>query len=184
MKHIITNQLAKAAKEKGFDEEVLSHYSEEGSLFDNDRLIWTANLEQGISIDEFYLKCNSLKSSGLYENLNIISAPTYNKLIDWIFEKVEQSNPKLIELLIPTLEHWYNLLKDCPLKYEFKGRLLAWFNLNSYYFHVDYSEVANMYDAHFQKGIDGYTNKPVDTPEKAEHNAILMIFKQLTETNE
>ena len=53
---------------------------------------------------------------------------TYHQLIDWVFDFKE------ITCVPCYLKFWYNMLKDSPLKHEFNGRLLDFFE--SQYLHL------------------------------------------------
>jgi len=127
---------------------------------------------------------------------------TYHQLINWVFKSLELlDNEEPVYCPITWIKEWYNLLKDCPLKYEFKGRLLEWFksthNVNimvrpsieeDYYgkYEVDVY-LMNDYATLLKTFIDNATRKKVpvlyDSEEKAEHEAILYVFKQLLYIN-
>ena len=111
-----------------------------------------------------------------------LNAPSYSQLIDWIFkynldfsEEVEEGTK--VWGMLEWLEFWYELLKDCPLKYEFKGRLLDWFNITGYeviisntYYHILSTK---------KEFINTFSTK---TKGVAEHEGIIKTFKLIKET--
>jgi len=107
---------------------------------------------------------------------------SYHQLIDWLFKC-----KFLIEFnRLKELEFWYNLLKDCPLKYEFKGRLLEWFRsinrhlyIEPYWINVeDIKELPEYCPWVIDEEMEG-AEEPVfyKTYSEAEHNGILEVFK-------
>lgn len=61
-------------------------------------------------------------------NVERYTLVTYHQLINWIFKSLELlDTDEPVYCPIKWIKEWYTLLKDCPLKYEFKGRLREWF---------------------------------------------------------
>ena len=100
-----------------------------------------------------------------HNEINFIAvAPTYYKLITWIFSEnnkvdcsvfAERAKKEELSIQIEWLEFWYNLLKDCPLKSYFIYELLKWFRNNDICFSI---------------------NKNVKDCEKEESNEIKKMF--------
>lgn len=129
-----------------------------------------------------------------YNNsVGIISAPSYKQTIEWVFSYVsttkktnidygenkstEGQESQSIRVRADWLEYWYELLKDCPLKYEFTGRLLSWFRQNKYVI-LETPTIADntfsIYKWEYGKGWQCLTT--VDYFESM-HDGILKIFK-------
>jgi hypothetical protein len=165
-KEIVTQEIAKVIKVKGYLKPAYNYYLD-GVLCKQ----YEFHVFEPISTEE---QIGKLKDK-------IFNAPTYHQLIDWVFEDAEKHinlNPKTTWGWI---EFWYNLLKECPLKYEFKGRLLEWFRDNN----ITLS-VTNLQDENYSalvidnKGsikLDGFTLW--NNYKEAENEGILEIFKFL-----
>ena len=165
---LVTFEIAKLAKEQGLKQNKLAHYySIEGTL---------EHEEMSIAI-------------------NYCDAPTYHQLIDWIFEQnnkvdcsvfVEQAPKKEIEIQRGWLKIWYDTLKDCPLKGEFKGRLMEWFRQLGYEIDIyrtmetiksyNYGVLVEYWGA---DGTDELSNMYYKDYIIAEHQSILHTFKHI-----
>jgi hypothetical protein len=172
---IVTFEIAKLAKEQGLKQGELAHYySIEGTL---------EHEEMSIAI-------------------NYCDAPTYHQLIDWIFEQnnkvdcfvfVEQAPKKEIEIQRGWLKIWYDTLKNCPLKGEFKDRLLIWFRCNGYELnnlgnhvniHTNGKSLALIEDDILVDSLDLVINNELKlitfkTYHEAQHQGILELFKHI-----
>lgn len=171
---IITFELAKILKEKGFDVKTPNYYTEDGELI----------------YDEFYEEEYLCDESPIYFN-----APTYHQLINWVFNslgdltkslKGSLAYPVLFNKNIEWLEYWYNQLKNCPLRYEFKGRLLEWFRKEGNLLTIFFSSRENWMLRITIKGQqlkDGIYGEDYITYERAENQGILEIFKLIKNEN-
>jgi hypothetical protein len=159
MNEIVEIKIAKIANEKGYKE-----YTDK--VYDLENLFTGAiNVGETIGDNELY-------------------APTYHQLIDWVFKIVKGAEALNIGN-VEWFEFWYDILKDCPLKYEFKGRLLKWFEQNNYILQPNLIEQFTEprkwgYELIYGSGEDiintdeEYT---YNTREEAENEGILKIFK-------
>ena len=100
---------------------------------------------------------------------------TYHQLIEWVFSEL---NENIIENNIQHLEFWYNLLKDCPLAYEFKGRVLEWFRILKYDLYINSMNTYFGYRISYNCNPSNAGNIG-DSYNDAEHKGILEIFKML-----
>lgn len=183
----------KKAKEKGFDEEC-NHVLDEGEV---NQLLYYQGDGSGVLTNS---DVNNTSTGDEYE----CTIPTYHQLIDWVFDSVKLLDvDEPVDCPIEWLEFWYNLLKDCPLKYEFTGRLLNWFRNNNLHLSVTAVFVKDscihrqIPFTYYDTKITGQTNKyPIvyssthseqcskiginyDTYEEAEDDGILKMFKLL-----
>lgn len=154
MKEYVTFEIAKIAKEKGYNQKQCDYY--------------------------YYKKSDNKirRSEHIDYKQDIIAAMSWNQLIDWIFESIKGSdNGSGNQYNNPIyLDFWYNHLKDCPLSYEFKGRLLEWFRKNNRILFITPRIATNQYII----GISNPYQLPPEnynTYEEAEHHGILEIFK-------
>ena len=164
MKEYVTFGIAKIAQKKGFIKGSNWIYVK-NSLTDNE--------------NAFYI-------NGLDED--IIEAPTWHQLIDWVFI-TEPNNKGVIttkigntRIAIERLEFWYNHLKDCPLSHEFNGRLLEWFRNNDIWFSINTNVLFIVSQIHFSSnGFKKDFEVILDTEsldyKEAEHKGILEIFE-------
>ena len=85
MEDIVTFEIAKKLKEKGFREECLAYYTTEYTLYNNvitltDDKYWHVS---DIDYEEFLLSHNSIK----YNNGNYVDAPTISQVLKWLREE-------------------------------------------------------------------------------------------------
>jgi len=123
-KEIITYKLAKTAKENGMP-----------INFKN----WIYTRYKGTEDEALYVSTvePNIKDSEVSDIRREVDA-TYHQLIDWVFQEVKWHKGKTKIELVNWLEFWYNLLKDCPLKHELRGRLLEWLEKNHCYIELSY----------------------------------------------
>jgi len=120
-KEIVTFEIAKLAKDKGFNNVPCCYYYVIGfsTIKENKELKFFERK------DEFgdVIGKHEVKSIGPGQP-HLALAPTYHQLIEWVFEK-KFMTPKLQHIYseFEWLEMWYDVLKDCPLKFEYKGRV-------------------------------------------------------------
>ena len=174
---IVIAKIAKIAKKKGYNENCNAIYSfkeltKEGKnmCIHGAALHGNTNLAGEINWDSDPIDWNP-------NEIYYISAPTYHQLINWIFtfkgvlatnagdnyqDEQEIAN---IEQTAIWLELWYNHLKDCPLAYEFKGRLLEWIRNNSEFSRLNLVELVDFENSNSYK--------------EAEHQGIIEIFNLL-----
>ncbi len=164
----VTFEIAKIAKENGFNEECTHYGDNEGR------------------IDTFeYYESNRTNTEDLNDirgdsENKICTVPTYHQLIDWVFNVNEDGIPTTKQQL-DRLELWYNLLKDCPLKNEFKGRLIEWFRSNDLYIQTYWNKshkvtVSILNDCEITVHTDLF-GEYFNSYKEAEHEGVLEMFK-------
>ena len=181
MENYVTYELAKLAEEKG-----LKNVFKKG---------WIFIRHKGSEYEAPYWSTvepnrNDKEISDIQRDPNI----TYPQLIDWVFNDAvsiialytsDDSSKEYLKTFNEWLEFWYNLLKDCPLKYEFKGRLLEWFRKNDYILNPVSDEETDKFglklqwywDDSIQSFLRSRQSEFLYTYEEAEHKGIKEIFK-------
>jgi len=125
---IVTYELAKIAKEKGFNAKC-DYYWQYAKLNKKER---SDKKYMSEIIDEPALTLGLNKTDNTHwDRVSgfrhiYMSAPSYHQLIDWVFNgSISFSNRhNVLNFTQSTwLEFWHTIFKNCPLKYEFTGRL-------------------------------------------------------------
>jgi len=163
-KEIITFKLAKIAKEKGFNNDTNDYYDINHILKKRYELF-----KDNVNIDG-------------YKHNSYIPAPTYYRLIDWIFSQLP--NPNLPDYDITQrisdaswLETWYILLKDTEGSDSFIRKLFRWFRVNTT--SSDLKLLCSGLCIYHTRHIDDNEDRFIETMsyEEAEHDGIQKIFK-------
>ena len=100
MEDLVTFEIAKKLKEKGFREECLLHYTDTGSLFCNSIDTYDRP-NQELDYSDFRTCFNNGNSIGL------VDAPTISQVLKWLREK-EIS----IEPCATPYSYWYYMIKE------------------------------------------------------------------------
>lgn len=171
-KEIIPYELALDAKVRGFNEKSHFHYSYR-SLTDKE-------LDSGDYIEEALLSVSELLTDNAHWQLQCAnghikaSAPSYQQLIYWIFDKKKKDS---VKTQAKWFEFWYNQLRSCSLSGQFVYMLNNWFSSNHLY--ITFSEQI-MYTINVTESKSNKTSFLFDnyrTRELAEYFGILEMFK-------
>lgn len=169
MNEYVSLEIAKIAKEKRFNTPCLYSYSKEGVLIPPDE------------------ELNKFTNKRLSDD--DISAPTYQQLIEWIFEPcIYNENELGYKEQMKYLEFWYNTLiaelQDNEFVLEaFVGILINWFEKNGYY--IINSKINGYYGYNFPyKDTIIMNNIAYSNKQQARHEGILKVFNLLKQDYE